>query len=332
MSDQPWNAGRLLEISGSYWQTCALHAAVKLDIFSALAAGAAPVAELAARTGTDSRALGMLLNSLCAMGLLEKREGDYANTEPAAELLVRASPHYLGHILLHHHDLMESWAHLDQAVRSGEPTRRRDSHGVDSQRREDFLMGMFNLAMRLAPQIVPQIDLGGRRRLLDLGGGPGTYAIHFCQANPGLQATVYDLPTTRPFAEKTIARFGLSDRITFRDGDFIQKGIEGSYDVAWLSHILHGEGPAGCATILDKAVSALEPGGMILVQEFVLDNDEAGPLFPALFSLNMLLGTPRGQAYSERQLMEMLSAAGAGEVRRLPIAAQGETGIIAGRV
>ena len=76
-------------------------------------------------------------------------------------------------------------------------------------------MGMFNMAMNTAPRLVPLADLSGRRRLLDLGGGPGTYAIHFCRHNPDLQATVFDLPTTRPFALKTIERFGLGDRVGF---------------------------------------------------------------------------------------------------------------------
>src|SRR6185369_1048705 len=176
-----------------------------------------------------------------------------------------------------------------------------------------------NLAMQIAPRIVSNVDLQGRRRLLDLGGGPGTYAIHFCQANPQLEATVYDLPSTRRFAEKTIASFGLDDRIKFHDGDFISDDVPGGFDVAWLSHILHGEGPEGCAVILRRAVAALEPGGMLMVQEFILDDDMNGPLFPALFSLNMLLGTPQGQAYSQRQLEEMMTAAGVGSIRRLEI-------------
>ncbi len=130
--------------------------------------------------------------------------------------------------------------------------------------------------------------------LRSLGGGPGSYAIQFCQANPLLTATVYDLASTRPFAEKTIASFGLGDRINFVEGDFISDDVPGGFDVAWLSHILHGEGPEGCAVILQRAVAALEPGGMLMVQEFILDNKMDGPLFPALFSLNMLLGTARG--------------------------------------
>ena len=59
-----------------------------------------------------------------------------------------------------------------------------------------------------------------RTRLLDLGGGPGTYAIHFCMHNPGLTAVVYDLATTQPFAEKIIKRFGMEDRVEFVHRDY----------------------------------------------------------------------------------------------------------------
>jgi cyclopropane fatty-acyl-phospholipid synthase-like methyltransferase len=193
-------------------------------------------------------------------------------------------------------------------------------------------MGMFNLAMNLAPVLVPKVDLSGRRHLLDLGGGPGTYAIHFCLANPLLKATVYDLPTTRPFAEKTIAKFKLQDRIAFRDVDYLAEEIEGTYDVVWLSQILHGEGSEDCRKIIRKAVSVLEPGGMILIHDFILNNSMDNPLFPALFSLNMLLGTPSGQSYSEAQIRDMLSDAGVRKIRRIFFESPNDSGIITGIV
>lgn len=323
-----WNPGQLLELSGGYWQTCALHAGVVLDLFTALGDERLTARGLAVRIGADPRALAMLLNALVAMGLLAKYDDRYANVPAGAVYLSRDSDRYLGHIIKHHSHLMESWARLAEAVRTGGPLRESAAHASEEWR-ESFLMGMFNLASQLAPVLVPQIDLGGRRRLLDLGGGPGTYAIHFCKANPQLTAVVYDLPTTRPFAEKTIARFGLQDRISFADGDFLRDGIEGTYDVAWLSHILHGEGPAGCARILERAAAALEPGGLLLVHEFILDDDEAGPLFPALFSLNMLLGTEDGQAYSGARIAAMLEAAGLRDPRRFPLDLPGPSGVIA---
>jgi hypothetical protein len=274
----------------------------------------------------------MLLDALSAMELLAKNGDTYAATPFAAEFLARTSTQYVGYIILHHHHLMAGWARLDDAVASGAPMRERVSHEGDEKTRESFELGMFNLAMLLAPRIVAQVDLTGRRRLLDLGGGPGTYAIHFCQQNPALTAVVYDLPTTRPFAERTVARFGLTDRIAFQAGDFDTEGIAGRYDVAWLSHILHGEGPAGCAMILEKTVAALEPGGMLLVQEFILDDTRDRPLFPALFSLNMLIGTPFGQAYTEGELRAMLTAAGLRDVRRLHMDLPNGAGVIVGTV
>ena len=332
MQKKEWTPGDLLQLSGGYWSACALHAGVKLDVFTPLANGPLTAQELAMSLEIDARRLAMLLGSLAALGLLEKKGDAYEATPFAVEFLFRSSPRYLGHIINHHHHLMASWAHLDEAVRSGGPIRKRSSHDVTDDERESFLMGMFNLAMQLAPQIVPNIDLAGRHRLLDLGGGPGTYAIHFCRHNPELTAVIYDLPTSRSFAEQTIARFGVDDRVAFAAGDFIADDIRGRFDVAWLSHILHGEGPEGCAVILGKAVAALEPGGLILVQEFILDDTLDGPLFPALFSLNMLLGTPTGQAYSEGHIIAMMAAAGVTELRRLPLELPNGAGVIAGTI
>jgi SAM-dependent methyltransferase len=330
MEKNAWTPADLLQLSGGYWSVCALHAAVKLDVFTPLTDRAITAGELAELMKIDPRGLAMLLNVLVALELLEKRGDTYTVTRFAAEFLSRISPQYLGHIILHHHNLMASWSRLDEAVRSGSPDRERIALANDGEVRENFEMGMFNLAMQVAPQVASRIDLYGRRRLLDLGGGPGTYAVHFCLNNPDISAVVYDLPSTRPFAEKTIARFGLADRIAFAAGDFMTGVVEGGFDVAWLSHILHGVASPSCAVILEKAVAALDTGGLILVQEFILDDSKYAPLFPALFSLNMLLGTPEGQAYSQRELFAMLAAAGVGGLRRIPIELPNGAGIIAG--
>jgi len=331
MDATDWDPGKLLQTSGSYWLACALHASVKLKLFTALGDRALAEQEVARELGTDERATGMLLDALAAAGLLSKAEGKYCNTEASRSFLSEDSPQYLGHMILHHHYLVESWSRLDGAVRTGEPVRTRPS-SEDEERRESFLMGMFNNAMHQAPQIVKAIDLSGRHHLLDLGGGPGTYAVHFCREYPELKATVLDLSTTRPFAARVIEQFGMDDRITFTGGDYLEDDIPGAYDAAWLSHILHAEGPDGCETIVRKAVSALEPGGLILVHDFILDDTRDGPPFPALFSLNMLLGTRRGQSYSEGEIMALLDHAGVKEVRRLPFEGPTGSGIISGVV
>jgi len=331
MEKKEWNPGRLLQLSGQYWATCTLHAAVKLDVFTAIGDGQLSSKDIAQKRNVNKEGIIKLLNALTAMNLLEKADDKFFNTHASKTFLSKDSPKYIGHIITHHHHLVDSWSKLDQAIETGAPVRARVSH-TSAEWRESFLMGMFNLAMNLAPVLVDGIDLSERHHMLDLGGGPGTYAIHFCLKNPGLKATVCDLPTTRPFAEKTIERFGLTNRIDFMDGNYVEEGIKGVYDVAWLSNILHGEGEKECQRIIEKTVSVLEPGGMIIVHDFILNNTMDGPLFPALFSLNMLLATLAGQSYSEKQITDMLAKAGIKEIQRLPFQGSNDSGIIAGIV
>ncbi|MBW2607324.1 MAG: SAM-dependent methyltransferase [Deltaproteobacteria bacterium] len=331
MEKQQWNPGSLLQLSGQYWATCTLHAAVKLDVFTAIGDQRIAGGDIAQKLNVSKEGAVRLLNALTAMNLLKKKNDHFSNTRAGTTFLSKNSPEYIGHMITHHHHLMDSWSKLDQGIKTGTPVRVRGSH-TSSEWRESFLMGMFNIAMSVAPLLADKIDLSGRRHMLDLGGGPGTYAIHYCLKNPGLKATVYDLSTTRPFAEKTIDKFGLTDRIDFIDGNYVKEGIEGVYDVAWLSHILHGEGQKDCQRIIEKTVSALEPGGMIIVHDFILNNSMDGPLFPALFSLNMFLGTSDGQSYSEKQITYMLAKAGVKEIRRLSFQGPTDSGIITGTV
>lgn len=329
MATQKWDRAKLLELSGAYWQICTLHAAVTLDIFSVVKARKMSSKKIARAIKGSERGVSVLLDALSAMGLLLKSKGVYSTTKESRKFLSKDSASYLGFMIKHHAQAMPSWAKLKTAVMKGRPLRSRAAFRGKEQQ-ENFLMGMFNLAMIVAPRLVPLIDTGGRRRLLDLGGGPGTYAVHFCLRNPRLRATVFDLPSSKRFAQRTIARFHLKDRVRFIGGDFLKDDIRGSYDIVWLSHILHAEGPRNCVRLIKKALSVLEPGGMILIHDFILNNTMDGPLFPALFSLNMLIGTPQGQSYSEQQIKDMLRREGVHDIRRIAFRSFNDSGVVAG--
>ena len=330
MDKQNWNPGTLLGLSGQYWKTCTLHAAVKLDIFTTIGDGSMSGQTVAQKIGADADAVERLLNALAAMGLLEKKNDIYLNVDAAGRFLRKDSKAYLGFMILHHHHLVDSWSKMDEAVLTGKPVRTRSSFNDESVR-EAFLMGMFNNAMLQAPQLVETFDLSACQILLDMGGGPGTYAIHFCLKNPQLQAVVFDLPTTKPFAEKTIAQFGLNDRISFMAGDYVTEAMQGQYDVVWMSHILHGEGPADCKNMIQKAAMMLTSGGMLLLHDFILDDTRDGPLFATLFSLNMLLGTPEGRSYTEQEFVDMMKQAGLSDIQRTPYRGPTESGILSGK-
>lgn len=324
-----WHPGQLLSTSSAYWRGCTLQSSVRLKVFSKLELGPKSGQKLALELGSNERATLLLLDALTAMGLLHKEGQNYHNSPEAQKFLVDASPDYMGHIILHHHHLLDGWAQLDQVIQTGRSPQKR-SFGQDAER-ESFLMGMFNLAMQVAPHLAEQIDLTGKTRLLDLGGGPGTYAIHFCKANPLMKAVIFDRPTTEPFARATIAQFGLSDRIDFAAGDFISEPISGGpYDAAWLSQILHSNSFEDCYSLIKKCVGVMKQGGIILVHDFILDDSKDGPEFPALFSLNMLLANTGGRSYSQEEIVGMLAAAGVEQIKRHPFQAKNDSSVIYG--
>lgn len=331
MMTHDWTIGELLSTSTAFWKGCTLQAAVRLGVFTAINNGRLSRDGMAEKLNADRRGTELLLDALAAMGLLVKDGNSYSNSEAALNFLSSTSGKYIGHIILHHHHILDGWAQLHDAVTSGRPVEMR-SYGEDVER-QSFLMGMFNLAMGIAPGLASQVNLAGRRRLLDLGGGPGTYAIHFCQANPDLAAVIYDRPTTEPFALETVAKFGLKDRIDFAAGNFNSDPITGgTYDVAWLSHILHSNSPKECQALIQKTAAAMEPGGLIMIHEFVLDNTRDSPEFPALFSLNMLINNEGGRSYSEEELRTMLKNAGARDIGRHPFRGPNDSAIIFGTI
>ena len=311
-----WTAPELLRLSGSYWPCCAVQAAVQLDLFTALANGPRTEEQLAVELGCDLRALRMLVTALAALEFLDRQGGAVLASPSVLPYLAATSPEYVGFVIRHHAHIMPAWTRLAESVRSGRPGREQSPvHTENEAEREAFLMGMFNVARHQAETIVNALDLAGRSRLIDVGGGPGTYAVYFCLHNPDLRATIFDLPTSERFARGVVERYNLADRIEFVGGDFLQDELPKGQDVAWLSQVLHGEGPESAARLVKNAAACLRPGGLLGIQEFVIDNDRAGPAHSALFSLNMLVGTDGGQAYTLDEIRTMLENAGARDIR-----------------
>ena len=334
---KPWTLPEMLQASGSYWTSCALQAGVQLDVFTLLDNLAkegkkSTVTDIARTLGLNERAFGMLATALVALGLLE-RDGETLLLPEHSRLgLSRNSESYVGFIIKHHSHIMPAWTKLTDAVKTGGPMREVSSSDTESEaEREAFLMGMFNVAMNQAEKVAAAFDLSGAKRLLDLGGGPGTYAVFFSLANPQLRATIFDLPTSEKFAMGVIKRFKVEDRVDFTGGDFLADSLPKGYDVAWLSQILHGDTPQEAADVVKKAAKTLNKGGLVAIQEFILDDDRNGPVHPTLFGLNMLVGTHGGQTYTWSELETLLRDAGAVSVRRLDVDLPMGCGIIIGQ-
>jgi len=332
MESKNWSPADIMRLSTQTWANCTLMAAVNLDLFTCLDRDKSlTVAELAAALGCEIRATGMLVTALIALNLLEREGEGLILTEASRRYLSADSEGYQGFTIKHMSNIMRGWINLDQSVRTG--TQADGSLPItteDEGEREAFLMAMFNVAVGQADLVAGAFDLTGRRRLLDLGGGPGTYAIYFCRHNSDLKAVIFDRPTTERFARATIKRFELSPQVDFIGGDFTADELPGGFDAVWLSQILHGEAPESAARLVRRAAGTLDSGGVMGIQEFILDDDRRGPAQPALFALNMLLQTPGGQAYTKGELADMMAGAGLKNIQRLKADLPPGCGILTG--
>jgi hypothetical protein len=274
-------------------------------------------AETAVWLKADARAAGIFLNGLAALGILTKEGDAFKNSDLASRYLVRGSENYRGAIVKHmEHTWKRGWEDLKETIQVGHPPAVEVEKWVDGRPERDesevraFIWGMHAIARDLAPRVEAKLDLAPVRRLLDLGGGPATYAITFAQVNPQLRATVFDLPMPIEIARENIAKNGLADRVGTLAGNFLKDDIGTDYDFIWVSQILHSHDEAQCKLIIAKAVAALAGGGSLAIQDFYLNADGASPTGAAMFGVHMLAVTPRGRAYTSDEVAAWMEAAG----------------------
>jgi predicted O-methyltransferase YrrM len=326
--------GRLMEIADGLWAAQTLGAAECLDLFTFLDdRGAADAAETAEGLGLPVRPAEMLLTACAALGLLVRGgDGRYANAPVAARHLVRGRPEFFGdYIRMLREFAYPGWSRIVEAIRTDRPVRWEadpDEHIFAADRRPAFFWdGLYALSSMTARVLDREVDLGGARSLLDVGGGAGAFDVELCRRRPDLRATVFDLPHVCEIARLRIAEAGLEDRIGVHPGDFFADELPRGHDTILLSMILHDWDEAKNRELLARCHRALPSGGTILISELLVDDDRTGPLNAALMSMNMLIGT-FGRNYTAHEYHRWLRDAGFTDVRTIRFAAPGANGVV----
>jgi len=309
---------KLQELARSYRHSQILLTCVELGVFDALSGRATSAVELAAALGADLRGLELLLNTATALGWLEKRDGRFSNSALAENHLTSSG---MGRSLRLESAFYRRWGYLAESVRTGKrpEENRRDEQPDDWVK--TFIHALYNAARPIAPAVAEALALPENRplRLLDVGGGHGGYSLALAQKYPLLRATVFELPRVVPVAREIIAQAGLSERVTVQEGDFQKEGLGAGYDVALVFGVLNGEPPEGRPVLIHKVFEALNPGGLIVLRDAVLDPDRAGPPEAAIFALQMLLATASGGLDTRADWEAWLLAAGFASSQRLAL-------------
>jgi ubiquinone/menaquinone biosynthesis C-methylase UbiE len=327
---------RIFMTMNAFQQTEALKTGIELDIFTAIGSGANTPTLLAAKTSASERGLRILCDFLTIMGFLTKENGCYALTEESALFLDRRSPACLASVTGF---LASPWHKKNVEALTG-AVRKGGTAGVqgDNTKPQDEVWVAF--ARSMAPLTIPAANFiagligaaeGKPCKVLDIAAGHGNYGITIAKKNPKAQVVAVDWPSVLAVAVENAKAAGVSDRYTARSGSALETDLGTGYDIVLLTNIFHHFDPATCEKLMRRVFAALKPGGMAVTLEFVPNEDRVTPPAAAAFSLNMLVGTDAGDAYTLAEYEKMFGNAGFTKTTLHPVTGMPQQVLISGK-
>jgi len=312
-TEQELSARPLMRILGDFANSQILDASLEYDFFTLIDKGFRSAEEIARQASTDPRATRIVLDSLPALGLIEKRDGKYSLTPTAEVFLVQGKPSYVGdfrHVAL---ALWDGMAHLKESLKTGKPLSRMDT-GTELQVWEKLVLGIIVIAEPVAKALCDILKIGSERkaiRVLDIAGGSSIFGMTIVTRDPTSQVTQLDWPNVNAVAKKANKQRGIEGKIRFIDGEHHSAAIETNhYDLVIASNFCRFESPKGNQELFAKAYSALKPGGVFVVNDFVLNEERTEPTFALRFSVYTLTHTPEGECWTLSQYSDWLKKAG----------------------
>jgi hypothetical protein len=304
---------RLERISNGFIEAKILLAAAELRLFDNLT-GEGKTAGVAARAvGGGRREVEILLDALVAMEIVDKRGDVYRLRDDYVPQLTEASPTHYPSLLRHRNRMLRSWAFLEERITGAESPARGRSVLEGEGANEDFIRAMYAVGHERASRVAERVDLEGVRTVADVGGGPGHYLEAFASRSPELQAWLIDLPLTLSVARRLLASSPVRDRIHTLAWDVYDQpppaGLP-SFDVVFVSQLLHAESPERNRELLRRLFALVSPGGWLIVHEHVVLPGRTEPATAALFAVNMLAMTDGGRTYTEDEILSWGTEAG----------------------
>jgi SAM-dependent methyltransferase len=301
---------RLQNIAQSYGQSAALMAAVEIGVFTAIGNGAGTYEEVARAVDIHPTNAERLMVMLCAAGLLEKADGRHRNAADVERYLVEGKPGYMGPWITFTKPQWTQWGRLAEHLRTKDlkVMGSIETFTVADARR--YHESTFSIGLGAGRRFVRQVDLSGRKRIMDIGGGSGAYCIAAAKEHPTIRAVVLDLPVVCEVARDFIAANGVADRVEAQACNFTRDPFPADCDVAIMASNLPMYGRDMIASVIRKAHDALLPGGQMHLIGEMTNDQRTGPWGPAYWGLGQAVSDSLGLAHSEADVIGYFRAAG----------------------
>ena len=309
----------ILQLGTAFWASKTLLSAIELGLFTELSSSGPLDAEaLRQRLDLNPRSAADFFDALVALGMLEREDGRYRNTPETDLFLDRNKPSYQGGLLEMMNDrLFGFWNSLTEGLRTGKPqneARTGEGNLFDAIYSDPRLLRGFARAMT-ASSIGPAMVMAATfpwdryKTVIDIGCAEGCVPVQVALAHEHMGGGGFDLPPIEPLFDEYVAAAGLSDRLSFQQGDFFADDLP-SADVLVMGRILHDWDLDEKRRLLDKAYAGLPDGGALIVYEAIIDDDRRENAFGLLMSLNMLIETPGGFDFTGADCQGWMADAG----------------------
>jgi hypothetical protein len=310
--------------------TKVLSVCLELEVFTRISKGTANAESISQESGVNLQVLKMLLNACKSLGLVTEKTGSLKNSPAAEAYLVKGKEGYAGDFMvLLGEEYYNIWRGFREVVMTGKPVRDDRMARLSNPRYADiYIKAMHGISKPHSEEVARLLKPSGRKAVLDVGGGSGTYSISIAKQHPDLKVVIFDSPFSCEAAEKYITSSGTKN-VTTQGGDFVMGGIPSGSDIIMLTNVLSTLPPARGEALCRKVFDALPKGGMIVVNEFRLDNGGASPAFSSLFALNAFMLSNGGSLYTYEQMSEWLISLGFSNVKLLKTSSEFLVSIVA---
>jgi len=299
-----------------------LFVASGIGVFENLANGPATLDELAGKSGIPRRTLRISADAMVSLGLLEREDDRYRNSAvTAAYLAGRAGPDLRPAIRLLDRIGYPKWMNLEVAVRRGEGERHFGRFTEEEQ--QIFSAGVEAITAGMAASLAERYDFSHHRRVLDVGGGSGSFLIAVLRRHPTLQATLFELPGACAVARPRLAIEPEGRRVAVVEGDFFKDPLPGGHDAIIVANAIHVLSAANNVALLKSMRSGAATGARLLLVDWWMDSTRTQPPPAPIMSGEFLLMSGEGQTYSEDEADDWLTETGWRKVERRQLAGPG---------
>jgi|TARA_B100000315_G_scaffold260346_1_gene321003 hypothetical protein len=314
--EQKLDTVRLQTMARAFMGSATLYAAIELKLFTAVAGGDDTVQRFAKRAAISETNADRLMTMCAASGLLIWRDDHYINAPDVERFLVEDGARYAAPWLLFTRSGWNRWGELAKQLQNEkEPEVMAASKTMTVEYAQRYHKATASVGFGSGRRFSRQVDLSQRNKIMDLGGGSGAYSIVAVQNYPQLSAVVFDLPPVVEVTQEFIQEHGVQDKVTTMAGNFTEDELPKGCDVAIMASNLPMYSREIIQQVIDKAFSALLPGGEMHLVGEMLDDDRTGPADAAIWGLLEVMSNSTGITHTRSDCVGYFERAGFDETR-----------------